>query len=511
MKIVFISTSTYPSDQGLRTVSSCLKKEGYEVKLIFLPMEEDYTLKYSKDVLEKVKEICKDAFIIGVSAYASTSPRAIQVIEYLKPLGKMMLWGGPHATILPERCIPYVDAVCRGEGEEAVVEFVNAVRDKKNYTQIANFWVKKEGKIIKNPVRCLNEGLDHLPPMDYDLEDHYLLENNKLIKFQERHLNGYIFFMTSRGCPNACTYCSNHLYRQLYMKKGKLVRGYSVDYVIDEMKRLKNKFPSIAVFDVRDETLLIRPLEDIKRFSKRYKEEVGIRFKCLADPPTTNEEKLKYLVDAGLTDIIIGIQSGSDRMNLQVYKRYIKREQVVKAAKIINKFKGKLFVMYDMITTNPYETKEDVLESINIMRELPKPYFLSVNNLVFFLGTPLYEQAIKDGVVRSKKDSAFDLNYWDRWKHIRLKKKNAYLNLVLNLMRGPCTERRYSMIPAFVLKFLVKPKVVDWNLRNKGPTYVVGSMVGMFDFVREKVAKPIYRNALPTSLKVWYDKVRYKV
>jgi radical SAM superfamily enzyme YgiQ (UPF0313 family) len=511
MKIILISTSTYPSDQGLRTVSSCLKKEGHEVKLVFMPMDEDYTLKYPLKALIQLRKLCKGAGLIGLYAFASTSPRAIQVIHFLKPLGTPIAWGGPHATISPDKCLQHVDIVCRGEGEEAAIELVEALEKGKDYSKIQNLWVRKDGKLIKNDVRCLKPDLDHLAPPDYDLEDHFILEKGRLIPFQERHLNGYIFFMTSRGCPNACTYCSNHLYRQLHSKKGKLIRSYSIGYVIEEMKRLKKKLPSIGVFDIRDETLLARPLEEIKEFSKRYKKEVGVRFKCLADPPTTNEEKLKYLVDAGLTDIIIGIQSGSDRVNLQVYKRYIKSSQVVKAAKILNKFKGKLAVMYDMITTNPYEEEEDVLESINILREIPKPYYLSVNNLVFFLGTPLYEQAIKDGIIRRRKDSAFDLNYWDRWKHIKLKKKNAYLNLVLNLMRGPCTNKRYGLLPASVLKFLVKDNVVEYNLKHKTPTYIAGTMVSVMDFFREKVAKPIYRKMLPTSLKVWYDKVRYKV
>jgi len=207
----------------------------------------------------------------------------------------------------------------------------------------------------------------------------------------------------------------------------------------------------------------------------------------------------------------MGIQSGSDKVNLKVYKRYIKSCQVLKAAKIINKFKSKLAVMYDMITTNPYEEMEDVLESINIMMEIPKPYYLSVNNLVFFLGTPLYDQAIKDGIIRSRKDSAFDLNYWDRWKHIKLKKKNAYLNLILNLMRGPCTNKRYGLLPAPVLNFLVQEKIIRFNVKYKTPTYIVGNIVQVIDFFRENVAKPIYRKAMPTSFKIWYDKIRYRV
>ncbi|MFH1638327.1 MAG: radical SAM protein, partial [Candidatus Woesearchaeota archaeon] len=433
MKVLLISTSTYPSDQGLRTISSCLKREGHIVKILFLPMPEDYSLRYGDNVLRSIKEICKDAGLIGISAYASTSVRAEQLIACLKELDKPIVWGGPHATISPDMCIKHVGIVCRGEGEEAMLELVEKTEKGVNISKIANLWVrKKDGEILKNDIRDMPDCLDVYSAPDYDLEDHYILEKGKVVPFEERHLNGMVFFMTTRGCPNSCSYCSNHLYRQLYCSHGKLLRRYSVDYVINELKRLKQIFNSVGVFDIRDETLLARPLEEIKDFSERYKQEIGIRFKCLADPPTVHEEKIKHLIDAGLTDIIIGIQSGSDRVNLEVYKRYIKREQVVKAAKILNQFKGKLAVMYDMITTNPYEEREDVLDSISICIEIPKPIFLSVNNLVFFFGTPLYEQAIKDGIIKNKEDSAFNLNYWDRWKHIKLKKKNAYLNLVLN-------------------------------------------------------------------------------
>lgn len=510
VKIVLISTSTYPSDQGLRTISACLKREGHHVKMVFMPLAEDYSLKYSGRALDKLKEICTGAGMIGVSAYASTSPRAEQVISFLKQLEVPIVWGGPHATISPDKCIEHCDIVCRGEGEESVIELAEAIEKGKKYDNIPNLWIRKEGGLIKNEIRNMPDCLDCYAAPDYDLKDHYILEKGRLVPFLERHLNGMIFFMTTRGCPNACAYCSNHLYRQLYHGHGKLLRRYSVSYVIKELKRLKEKFKTVGVFDIRDETLLARPLEEIKEFSERYKKEVGIRFKCLADPTTMDEDKLRLLVEAGLTDIIIGIQSGSDRVNIEVYKRFIKREQVIRAAKIVNKFKN-LAVMYDMITTNPYEEPQDVLDSISILMEIPKPYFLSVNNLVFFLGTPLYEKAVADGTIKSKKDSAFDLNYWDRWKHIKLKKKNAYLNLVLNLMRGPVTEKRYGLLPSPFLRFLIKPKVVSFNLKHKAPTYFVGYIVQVMDFFREHVAKPVYRNMLPTNFKVWYDKVRYKV
>jgi len=509
MKITLISTSTYPSDQGLRTISSLLKKNNYNVKLIFLPEEEDYSKKYSKKVLSQLKNLCRNSDLIGISAYASTSLRAKQAIDYLKSLNKPIVWGGVHATICPQDCFNEVAIVCRGEGEYAMLELAEAIKNKKQIRQIKNLWVRENNKEYKNEPRQLIENLDELPHADYSLENHYILEKNKIIPFKEKHLNGQIFFQNIRGCPHQCTYCSNRLIRNLYKGKGKNIRAHSVDYTIEELKNLKQKFKTLKYFDIRAETLFILPLNEIKDFCEKYKKEINLRFKCLADPLTMDEEKLKLFIEAGLTDIIVGIQ-GSENVNYNIYKRYIKETQIIRCAEIINKHKNEISVMYDVMTSNPYETKQDILDLINLLIKLPKPYFLSVNNLVFFLGTEIYDKAIKDGIIKTKKDTAFNLNYWDRFKHIKLKKKNEYLTLILNLMRGSVTKKRYGLIPTPILKFLLTEKIITFNLKPKQLTYLAGYLVQLMDLFREKIAKRIYRK-MPTNFKTWYDKVRYKV
>lgn len=510
MKITLISTSTYPSDQGIRTVSSCLKKAGHETQIIFLAASENYKELYANKVLEQVLQLCADSGMIGLSSMASTANRAAQVIDYLKKnLQTPVAWGGVHATISPDLCIKHADIVCVGEGDEAAVELANALESKKDITKIKNLWVKKGDRIYKNEVRSLVQNLDAIPFVDYDLENHYILEKGKIIRFQERHLSGQIFFLTGRGCPYGCTYCANNFLNNLYRGKGTIVRWHSPKYIIDHIIELKNRFPSLGYFDIRDDTFSLRPIEQIKEFCKLYKENVKIRFKCLGDPHTITDEKISLLVDAGCTDIIIGIQ-GVERVNFEVYKRFQKDEHVINSAKIINKYKGKLTVMYDVITCNPYEKSEDIINMIRLLQKLPKPYYLSVNNLVFFTGSGLYYKAKEDGTIKTEKDSAAELNYWDRFQHIRLKKKNAYLNLVLNLMRGSVTNTRFGAMPNFLINILLNDKWVKFNLKQPIITYWFGSLIQVSDLFREKIAKPVYRS-MPTNFKTWYDSVRYHV
>lgn len=511
MRVTLISTSTFPSDQGIRTISSVLKKAGHKVNLVFMTLSEDYSRNYSQKELFQLFKICKNSQLIGISSFASTSPRAARIIQFLKKkINVPVVYGGVHATISPEDAIKYADIVCVGEGEEAIIDLVNSLEKKKSIDKIKNLWIKKQGAIIKNPVRSLIDNIDKLPFPDFDIETHYVLESGDIRKFQERDLAGGIFFLTGRGCPYGCDYCSNSFFNKLYEgKRKKILRWHSPEYIINGILYMKNKFPHLGYFDIRDDTFSLRPFNDIKKFCDLYKEKVHMRFKCLTDPKTTSEEKIKLLVDAGCTDIIMGIQ-GSERANREIYHRNQQDADVLRAARVLNKYKNKIAVMYDVIACNPYEKPGDIVSLIRLLQKIPKPYFLSVNNLIFFPGSQLYRRAVQDNLIKSEKDTASQLNYWDRSKHILLKRKNIYLNLILNLMRGPATKKRFGMIPNSLLNHLLKPARVARNLNNPLPSLLVLRLVALYDLARERILKPAYRS-LPISFKIWYDKIRYRV
>ena len=516
MKISLISTSTFPADQALRTLSACLKREGHEVRMIFLTLpEKDYSLTYKSSVISQVDKLVEGSKLIGITAMSSTSTRAKQLIKHYQRKNIPVVWGGPAPTFFPGKCFESCNIIAVGEAEEALLDLAKRIQNNEDITDTKNFYIRQNGKEFRNPIRPPAHYLDQLAHPDYDIESHLILENGKIVQFRPEHLGTIIYFQTERGCPQACSFCTNNILRELYKGKSDILRTHSVDYVIEELKRLHEKFPHIDSFDLRDETFIIRDIDWIREFSQKYiASGIGIRLKCLAEPASMSgrnisEEKIKLLVDAGLTDIIIGIQSGSDRLNKEVYNRFITKDQLLKAAMTLNKFKDKLTVMYDVISCNPYETSEDILETIRLVLQIPPPFYLSVNNLIFFEGTPLYRRALADGYIKSETDTAEMLNYWDRWQHIKLKKKNPYLNLLLNLMRGPATKSRLGLMPRSLVKKLIHPKQVSYHIKNEAPTKAVGSLISVMDWARENIAKPIYRS-LPVGFKSWYDQMRYK-
>src|SRR3989344_3473782 len=154
MKVTLISTSTFPSDQGLRTLSACLEREGHGVLMIFLPLVEDYMRKYSESELNEIWEKAKNSELVGIGSMESTTGRAKQLIDLFQKRNVPVLWGGPHATFFPEKCFEIGDMIVVGEAEDAIIEIANKMSKGEDLTKILNLWVRKDGKEHRNPVRA---------------------------------------------------------------------------------------------------------------------------------------------------------------------------------------------------------------------------------------------------------------------------------------------------------------------------------------------------------------------
>lgn len=503
MKITLISTVSSPEDQGIRTISSSLKKARHTVKLVFMKLEENYYRLYTKKELKQLKNLCKGSGLIGISCFIATYPKAVQIIKYLgKELKIPIIFGGIHVTLSPENCIKDCDLLCVGEGEEAIVDVAKAIEDKKPLNNIKNIWIRKDNEITRNDVRDLVDDLDKLPYPDFDIEDHYILDKGGIRHFKEEDFKGDIMFLSGRGCPYGCTYCSNGRFNEIYKcHRKRIVRKHSVDYSINFLKKMKSKF-KISHVDLRDDTFTTRDIGEIRNFCKAYKKHISLNYKCTVDARTITAEKVKELVDSGCDQITLGIQ-GSERVNREVYHRYITYESILKTGQILSKYKDKLAINYDLMATNPYDGPEDILEVFKLIRKLPKPFRLFPNNLTLFPGSQLYVKAVRDKIIKSIKDTGMDLNFYDRGRHILRKGKNIYLNTLLNLTRGLTTEDKYGSLKASILHRAIQDKYVKFFNDKNNVVIIFPYLLIGFDFIKYKILKKIY-NKMPYKFKGWY-------
>ena len=430
MKITLLSPYHDLKAFGLRTLSACLKKEGHDVQFIFLPKR--LNEKHKEQDLKGLVEMSKESSLIGISLMTNFFDNAVQITQALKSnCNTPVLWGGVHPTVRPEECLNYADMVCIGEAETSLVELAKRIKEGKDYHDINGIWFKDKSKIIKNRVSSLITELDTIPYQDYDFKEHYILDNGHFYPMDMDRLNsdwsGTYTTMATRGCPFGCTYCCNNAYNKMY-KGQKPIRKRSINNVMKELKEVKNTLPFIDCILFDDDAFLIYSESEISQFCERYKKEIGLQLKITGVAPSTlTRTKLTSLVDAGLVTIKMGIQSASERTK-KLYGRFHSNNQVEKAARMINEFKNKIKMPhYDIILDNPWETDEDLIDTLIFLTKIPPPHQVQYFSLTFYPGTELYERAKRDGIISSDLQEVYRKDYFN-FKKTYLKRLFFLLN-----------------------------------------------------------------------------------
>ena len=137
----------------------------------------------------------------------------------------------------------------------------------------------------------------------------------------------------------------------------------------------------------------------------------------------------------------MGIQTGSERTK-RLYRRNYSNQQVIEAARIMNAFRDRIGApQYDIIVDNPWETHEDLVDTLMFLTELPAPYNLFLLSLTFYPGTELYEKAKKEGKITNDLEEVYrkDFNNF----------KPGYYNrllLLLNESQGKMTKEMIFLL-----------------------------------------------------------------
>jgi len=435
---------------GIRQISSYLKSKDVDVDLIFIENIDD--LEISK---------FNDASIVGISFVTDEFLKVKLLCQKIKSYENkpLIIFGGPHPTINPKECLEYCDYVVRGEGEETMLEICN---NSSGITSLKNISYLSENKLINNPLRELVTDLDIFPYPDYS---------------DCKSLSSYNI-MASRGCPFNCTYCYNNYRREMYKGKGNYLRQKSVKYLIKELQQAKQSFKRMNFVNMWDDNFLMRITEELSEFSKEYKEKINLPFYCLANPNYITEEKIKLLKKAGLTKIQIGIQTGSEKVAFEIYNRPIKNEQILKCAKICQKYS--INTVFDLIFNNPFESVEDVKKTLNFVLKLPKPFKLQGYNLIFFPNTQITIDALKKGYISDFTN--------EQKRHMMLESDS---NTPLRSFNKNSLEN-----PLWIVNFDSKEKT-RYN-----------SLIALVPYLPNFIINFFLKNSLNLSIILWYPKFK---
>lgn len=383
MRVMFIVNDLGINEPfGPMILSAILKQRGHETTLGVIKKE---------DVAGKIFSWKPDLL-----AYSMMSVDMEDMRKFNDALRKKIriftLLGGPHAT-LDRSCVndPNIDAICVGEGDEAIVDVVNYLERGISLDGIPNIIVY--GKSELN-LRNFVEDFDSLPFMDREL----------VYSYPEMANFGIKGIWTSRGCAFPCPYCFNNRYNDLYKKKGKIVRRRSVDSVIRETKELVAKY-RVEFIRIQDDVFVHRADDWLKEFAERWSSEIGISFYCLLRSELITDEMAYYLKKAGCFSICMSIESADDNLRNIMLRRKLGTEKLENAFRILKKHKINVYA--NTMLALPFTSIEQDIASVDFAIKV-QPDMPNFSIFMPYPGTDLGDYCKQVGIYNPEKDN---INY----------------------------------------------------------------------------------------------------
>jgi radical SAM superfamily enzyme YgiQ (UPF0313 family) len=384
-------------------LSAFLKSRGHETELFDIGLEEG--------VKEYVVATRPD--IIGYSIFTGTHRPMFEVNRRLKEVHDFFsVFGGPHATYFPESIEEKgVDAICRGEAEEALAELADRLEAGEDVADVKNFWVKREGTIHKNEPRRLCEDLDTLPRPDRSLLRRY----PQYARFGPRRI------LTARGCPFNCSYCYNRALGELYKGKGRKLRKRSVDDVMSEIGEIV-AHGDVPLIHISDDTF-ITDRKWLLEFAERYKP-IAVPFTCYARAEFISTEAADALGRIRCAGVHVGVETADEEMRRRLLHRKMDNALFENVARVLAEH-GVPLVTQNMMGL-PGESVEGALETLRFNAKL-KPAFATVSLFQPYPGTELGRIAEEMGLV-DKDDPEFPTHFYQR-SVLKMERKTEFENL----------------------------------------------------------------------------------
>ena len=256
-----------------------------------------------------------------------------------------IIFAGPHVSLCSLETLEtfdFIDMIAIGEGEQNIISIIDYFNNREKIENIKGICYRKSDKIICNLSSPLLENLDELPMLELNDEDFPLV----------------MPIETGRGCPYNCTFCCT---KTFWKRK---VRLKSTDRLVREIEYYMNKYKIRKFNFVHD--LFTANKRNILEFCNRIVDlGIDIEWFCSARTDTLDEETMSLMARAGCNKVLLGIETGSQRMQKEINK-YLNVSQIKDTIRLLARYNIKIQASF--IYGFPTEKDEDLLESLNLIR-----------------------------------------------------------------------------------------------------------------------------------------------
>jgi anaerobic magnesium-protoporphyrin IX monomethyl ester cyclase len=323
---------------------------------------------------------------LGIYANLMTRSNVIATLAVAREAGWRTVVGGPEpGAYTLEYLQAGADFVVAGEGELTMEELLQALRaGETDFSKIAGLaFLDRDGQIQQMPPRNQIADLDRQPWPARDAID----IRRYVETWRTHHGSGSVNFITARGCPFRCNWCSHQVFGQSHRRR-------DPSLVVDEVEWLLSKYSPDMVW-VSDDVFTINHAWLRTYAGEMRRRGLRIPFECISRADRLNAEMLDLLAELGCFRIWIGSESGSQRI-LDAMDRGVKIEQVQSAVQMSRErgIQSGMFLMWG------YEGEDlDDIEATIRHVSISKPdiFFTTVSYPI--KGTPYYKK-ISDRLVQ---------------------------------------------------------------------------------------------------------------
>lgn len=325
-----------------------------------------------------------DAEIYGIAIHSiavfKEANEIAQKIKREKGSGVLIVAGGACITSYYNEVLAtgLYDIVVVGEGEETFLEIVSG-KDKCIITGIAYM---DSDKVVVNPGRPYIPNLDDLP-----FPARHLLPKESTHSFSGIHGRSdtaSTTILTSRGCPYSCTFCD-------ITQWGRRYRTRSPSNVVQEIQDIRDKY-GIRHFRFIDDIYTL----DRKRVIEISKMvmPLGISYIIITRPDCLDLELMKWLKDSGCTEIIMGIESGSEKILKAMNKKETLKDYI-NAVEMARNYgiKSKFLLLFGF----PGEDNKTVIETVRLLEEA-RPDKVHLSTFIPLPGSDVWNHPEKYGI-----------------------------------------------------------------------------------------------------------------
>lgn len=340
----------------------------------------------------------------------------------LKLPNTFIVFGGPHVNVLPEQTLEndLIDFVSAGTGQDSFVQLANCLLSKKEPKDIDGIYYKDANSKICRPKK-LKAAIPHLYPYNYSLID---LE--AYIRYDSTISDRTINYIASQGCPYACNFCYECTYQKKYYTMNTACVRNDIGLLATKYNATGIKFYDADFFINYKRCSSI--IQSLTEYNLCWA--ASIHPNDILHNRENGKKLLGEIRDSNCKRLLMGMESGSDRVLKEIVNKHVTSEQLVEVAKMIGEFG--ILGSYTFMVGYPDETEDEqnaTFELVEKLWTLNLPIETKVHIYLPYPGTPLYERAIELGFVPPNKlEDWSSFNYYKAmtpWTDIALEQRVA--------------------------------------------------------------------------------------